>query len=89
MAYGLAILQHDACILLRCINRRVLAGVCANKDFAEGDLILKDQILVGAQHSLNKVRLLLRLIQWHSLFIFYANCPSLKCYIHFMCSVAD
>uniref|UniRef100_A0A453D1T5 Uncharacterized protein n=1 Tax=Aegilops tauschii subsp. strangulata TaxID=200361 RepID=A0A453D1T5_AEGTS len=30
-------------------------GVCANKDFAEGDLILKDQILVGAQHSLNKI----------------------------------
>jgi hypothetical protein len=35
-------------------------GVCANKEFAEGDLILKDQILVGAQHSLNKVRLLLK-----------------------------
>ncbi|BAS91148.1 Os04g0629100, partial [Oryza sativa Japonica Group] len=30
-------------------------GVCANKEFAEGDLILKDQILVGAQHSLNKI----------------------------------
>ncbi|KAL6651985.1 hypothetical protein ACP70R_010910 [Stipagrostis hirtigluma subsp. patula] len=30
-------------------------GVCANKDFAEGDLILKDQMLVGAQHSLNKI----------------------------------
>ncbi|WVZ87279.1 hypothetical protein U9M48_033940 [Paspalum notatum var. saurae] len=30
-------------------------GVCANKDFAEGDLVLKDQMLVGAQHSLNKI----------------------------------
>lgn len=60
------------------MNRRVLAGVCANKDFAEGDLILKDQILVGAQHSLNKVHLLLKLIQHHSLFIFYANCSSLE-----------
>ncbi|KAM0862162.1 hypothetical protein ACQ4PT_045435 [Festuca glaucescens] len=30
-------------------------GVFANKDFAEDDLILKDQMLVGAQHSLNKI----------------------------------
>ncbi|GJN01663.1 hypothetical protein PR202_ga18944 [Eleusine coracana subsp. coracana] len=30
-------------------------GVCANKDFDEDDLILKDQMLVGAQHSLNKL----------------------------------
>ncbi|CAN6229664.1 unnamed protein product [Urochloa humidicola] len=30
-------------------------GVCANRDFAEEDLILKDQMLVGAQHSLNKI----------------------------------
>ncbi|KAF8649304.1 hypothetical protein HU200_064364 [Digitaria exilis] len=30
-------------------------GVCANRDFAEEDLILKDQILVGSQHSLNKI----------------------------------
>ncbi|CAN6240994.1 unnamed protein product [Urochloa humidicola] len=30
-------------------------GVCANRDFAEDDLILKDQMLVGAQHSLNKI----------------------------------
>nr|CAB3488356.1 unnamed protein product [Digitaria exilis] len=29
-------------------------GVCANRDFAEENLILKDQMLVGAQHSLNK-----------------------------------
>jgi hypothetical protein len=32
--------------------------VCANKDFDEEDLVLKDQMLVGAQHSLNKVILL-------------------------------
>ncbi|KAG2574951.1 histone-lysine N-methyltransferase ATXR2-like isoform X2 [Panicum virgatum] len=30
-------------------------GVCANRDFAEDDVILKDQMLVGAQHSLNKI----------------------------------
>ncbi|KAL6844543.1 hypothetical protein ACP4OV_026216 [Aristida adscensionis] len=30
-------------------------GVCANKEFDEGDLILKDRMLVGAQHSLNKI----------------------------------
>ncbi|KAJ1272913.1 hypothetical protein BS78_06G239400 [Paspalum vaginatum] len=30
-------------------------GVCANRDFAEKDLVLKDQMLVGAQHSLNKI----------------------------------
>ncbi|KAG2569014.1 histone-lysine N-methyltransferase ATXR2-like isoform X2 [Panicum virgatum] len=30
-------------------------GVCANRDFAEEDLVLKDQMLVGAQHSLNKI----------------------------------
>ncbi|OEL12783.1 Histone-lysine N-methyltransferase ATXR2 [Dichanthelium oligosanthes] len=30
-------------------------GVCANRDFAEDDLVLKDQMLVGAQHSLNKI----------------------------------
>lgn len=36
-------------------NKLVLAGVCANRDFAEEDLVLKDQMLVGAQHSLNKV----------------------------------
>ncbi|XP_062184417.1 histone-lysine N-methyltransferase ATXR2 [Phragmites australis] len=30
-------------------------GVCATKDFAEGDFVLKDRMLVGAQHSLNKV----------------------------------
>ncbi|RLM66596.1 histone-lysine N-methyltransferase ATXR2 [Panicum miliaceum] len=30
-------------------------GVCANKDFAEDDVVLKDQMLVGAQHSLNKI----------------------------------
>ncbi|XP_003580607.1 histone-lysine N-methyltransferase ATXR2 [Brachypodium distachyon] len=30
-------------------------GICASKDFAEGDVILKDQMLVGAQHSLNKI----------------------------------
>lgn len=68
-------------VLVYCyVNRRVLAGVCANKDFAEGDLILKDQILVGAQHSLNKVHLLLRLIQ-HSLFIFMRTVPPWK-YLH-------
>lgn len=36
-------------------NNLMCAGVCANRDFAEEDLILKDQMLVGAQHSLNKV----------------------------------
>jgi len=36
-------------------NKLVLADVCANRDFAEEDLVLKDQMLVGAQHSLNKV----------------------------------
>ncbi|KAF6159260.1 hypothetical protein GIB67_032031 [Kingdonia uniflora] len=30
-------------------------GVYANSDFSEGKLVLKDQILVGAQHSSNKV----------------------------------
>ncbi|KAJ3693637.1 hypothetical protein LUZ60_009117 [Juncus effusus] len=30
-------------------------GVFATKEFKEGDLVLKDQILVGAQHSSNKV----------------------------------
>jgi hypothetical protein len=44
------------------LNQRALAGVFANKDFAEDDLILKDQMLVGAQHSLNKVHLLSNLL---------------------------
>ncbi|KAM7270747.1 hypothetical protein ACFE04_029961 [Oxalis oulophora] len=30
-------------------------GVYANTDFEQGQLILKDQMLVGAQHSLNKI----------------------------------
>ncbi|XP_066343930.1 histone-lysine N-methyltransferase ATXR2-like [Miscanthus floridulus] len=30
-------------------------GVCANRDFAEDDLVLKDQMLIGAQDSLNKI----------------------------------
>lgn len=30
-------------------------GVYASLDFRDGDLILKDQMLVGAQHSSNKV----------------------------------
>ncbi|KAA8526483.1 hypothetical protein F0562_008314 [Nyssa sinensis] len=30
-------------------------GVYADLDFEEGDLVLKDQMLVGAQHSLNKI----------------------------------
>ncbi|KAM7262164.1 hypothetical protein ACFE04_021241 [Oxalis oulophora] len=30
-------------------------GVYANTDFKQGQLILKDQMLVGAQHSLNKI----------------------------------
>lgn len=33
----------------------VKAGVYADSDFGEGELVLKDQILVGAQHSSNKV----------------------------------
>jgi hypothetical protein len=36
-------------------NKLVFAGVCANRDFAEDDVVLMDQMLVGAQHSLNKV----------------------------------
>lgn len=32
-----------------------LVGVYANSEFQEDDLILKDQILVGIQHSSNKV----------------------------------
>lgn len=31
------------------------AGVYSKADFQEGDLVLKDQMLVGAQHSSNKV----------------------------------
>ncbi|KAJ0974813.1 hypothetical protein J5N97_016778 [Dioscorea zingiberensis] len=31
------------------------AGVYANKEFKEGELILKDEMLVAAQHSSNKV----------------------------------
>ncbi|CAN1220320.1 Histone-lysine N-methyltransferase ATXR2, partial [Linum perenne] len=30
-------------------------GVCANMDFEEGELVLRDQMLVGLQHSSNKV----------------------------------
>ncbi|CAN1161187.1 Histone-lysine N-methyltransferase ATXR2 [Linum perenne] len=30
-------------------------GVCANMDFEEGELVLRDQMLVGIQHSSNKV----------------------------------
>lgn len=57
----LGVLVQSWCrVKAKILNQLVLAGVCANKEFAEGDLILKDQILVGAQHSLNKVRLLLK-----------------------------
>ena len=35
------------------------AGVFAAMDFKEGDLVLKDQMLVGSQHSFNKVFLFL------------------------------
>lgn len=31
------------------------AGVYADIDFKEGELVLKDQMLVGAQHYSNKV----------------------------------
>ena len=33
----------------------LLQGVYATKDFKEGELVLKDQMFVGAQHSSNKV----------------------------------
>lgn len=33
----------------------VNSGVYADSDFGEGELVLKDQMLVGAQHSSNKV----------------------------------
>ena len=35
----------------------LFSGVFADVDFKEDELILKDQILVGAQHSVNKVLL--------------------------------
>lgn len=40
------------------IKWRRTAGVYADMDFKEGELVLKDQMLVGAQHSFNKVLLL-------------------------------
>jgi hypothetical protein len=52
------------------LNQRALAGVFAKKDFDEGDLIIKDEILVGAQHSLNKVRLLIKIDPMYACFRF-------------------
>ncbi|KAM0937072.1 putative [histone H3]-lysine(4) N-trimethyltransferase chromatin remodeling SET family [Dioscorea sansibarensis] len=53
---------HDELIRLReChglklkYDKEVGKGVYANKEFKEGELILKDQMLVAAQHSSNKV----------------------------------
>jgi hypothetical protein len=56
------------------LNQRALAGVFAKKDFDEGDLILKDEILVGAQHSLNKVRLLIKIDPMYTLIFVSCVC---------------
>lgn len=38
-----------------CDEDNEIAGVYADLDFQEGDLVLKDQMLFGVQHSANKV----------------------------------
>lgn len=38
-----------------CDEDNEITGVYADLDFQEGDLVLKDQMLFGVQHSANKV----------------------------------
>ena len=86
--WALAILLIWCELKARHLNQWVLAGVSANKDFDEGDLILKDQVLVGAQHSLNKVCLTCyqNCSDVHSCpHFFYVNCYSMKYYISVLC----
>lgn len=48
-------LQHLALVEDLTLSVKLTAGVHSQVDFQEGDLILKDQMLFGAQHSSNKV----------------------------------
>lgn len=50
-------------------------GVYAEMDFEEGDLVLKDQMLVGMQHSANKV------LQFQ--YRFYAYCQQFIVFVYF------